>query len=102
MIYKNAQPLIVFCLIMMAFMFGSSCGLLGGKDEKKPSGDLMPLEVGNYWVYETTYLDVMKDTIRYEVTAEVEVPVGDTTYTAYAANFLPFPPDLEPYFWLRR
>ncbi|MDR9415732.1 MAG: hypothetical protein RI564_05580 [Gracilimonas sp.] len=55
-----------------------------------------------YWEYETTYLDVIKDTIRYEVTAEIEVPVGDTTYTAYAVNFLPYPPELEPYFWLRR
>lgn len=79
----------------------SACGLF--ENEKDPlSGDLVPLEVGNYWVYETTYLDVLKDTIRYEVTAKVEVPIGDTSYTAYAANFVPFPEDLEPYFWLRR
>ncbi|MEX2362401.1 MAG: DPP IV N-terminal domain-containing protein, partial [Balneolaceae bacterium] len=28
---------IVFCLIMMAFMFGSSCGLFGGEDEDQPT-----------------------------------------------------------------
>ena len=63
---------------------------------------MVPLAVGNYWVYETTYLDVLKDTIRYEVTQQVEVPIGDTSYAAYAANFVPFPEGLEPYYWLRR
>lgn len=92
----------IISLVILVFLFGNSCGLLNGEDNKKESGELMPLAVGNWWEYEATYLDVLKDTIRYEVTAEIEVPVGDATYTAYAANFLPFPPDLEPYFWLRR
>ena len=52
----------------------------------------MPLAVGNYWEYENTYLDVIKDTLLYEVTEEIQIPIGDTTYTAYAMNFIPLPP----------
>ncbi|MEX0609441.1 MAG: hypothetical protein WD016_13520 [Balneolaceae bacterium] len=102
MIEKNTQPLIVFCLIGMVFIFGSSCGLLGGEKEKNTPDDLMPLAVGNYWEYDFTYLEVIKDTLRYEITAGVEVPVGDTSYTAYAANFLPFPSGAPEYYWLYR
>lgn len=95
---KNLMQLIFLGTVLIF----SGCGLLNGDDNNETSQDLVPLAVGNYWEYETTYLDVLKDTIRYEVTAKAEVPVGDTSYTAYAANFLPFPPDLEPYYWLRR
>ncbi len=93
----NIRTLILLCAVTLL----TGCNLFNN-DQEKPSGELMPLAVGNYWIYETTYLDVLKDTIQYEVTGEVPVPVGDTSYTAYAANFVPFPPDLEPYYWLRR
>ncbi|MFA5668209.1 MAG: hypothetical protein WC967_03125 [Balneolaceae bacterium] len=93
----NTRSLIFLCVVPLL----TSCGLFNN-DQEKPSGELFPLAVGNYWIYETTYLDVLKDTIRYEVTGEVQVPVGDTSYTAYATNFVPFPSDLEPYYWLRR
>ena len=88
-----------FFITVVSMVFFSSCDLFNNEQEKLP-GELIPLAVGNYWEYEFNY--IFKDTIRYEVTAEVEVPIGDTTYTAYAANFLPFPPDLVPYYWLRR
>ncbi|MBO6622664.1 MAG: hypothetical protein JJ892_06515 [Balneola sp.] len=92
---------ILFIFLLLSAFFLTGCDLFN-TDTKKPSGELVPLAVGNYWKYESTYLDVIRDTIRYEVTAKVEVPIGDTSYTAYAANFVPFPPDLEPYYWLRR
>lgn len=88
-------------LLLLTLPFLTSCDLFNN-DPKNLPGELIPLAVGNYWEYETTYLDVLKDTIRYEVTAEVEVPVGDTSYTAFAGNYLPLPPDLEPHYWLRR
>lgn len=93
----NTRILIFLCVVTLL----AGCDLFNS-DQEKPSGELFPLAMGNYWIYETTYLDVLKDTIRYEVTGEVQVRVGDTSYTAYAANFLPFPPDLEPYYWLQR
>jgi len=87
--------------LLCSLVFLSSCDLFKNEQET-PVGQLMPLAVGNYWEYETTYLDVIKDTIRYEVTAEVQVHIGDSSYTAYAANFL-FPSSgIEPYYWLRR
>jgi hypothetical protein len=61
----------------------------------------MPLAVGNYWEYEFKYVGIEND-LRYEVTSAVEVPFGDTTYKAYAMNFVPFPEVSQPYFWLRR
>ena len=91
----------IFFITIVIMVLLSSCDLFNNEQEKPP-GELVPLAVGNYWVYEYTYLEVIKDTIRYEVTAEVEVPIGDTSYTAYAANFVPFPEGLEPYYWLRR
>ncbi len=93
----SVQVLIFLCAATLL----SGCNLFNN-DQGKLSRELIPLAVGNYWIYETTYLDVLKDTIRYEVTGEVQVPVGDTSYTAFAANFMPFPSDLEPYYWLRR
>jgi len=91
------------CILVSVILvvLGLSCDLFNNEQDMV-SGDLMPLAVGNYWVYETTYLDVLKDTIRYEVTQQVEVPIGDTSYTAYAANFVPFPEGLAPHYWLRR
>ncbi|MEX0719126.1 MAG: hypothetical protein WD059_00575 [Balneolaceae bacterium] len=94
---------IIAVTIFTIFVAGicSACGLLGG-DDKTPSGDLMPLTVGNYWEYDFTYLEVIKDTLRYEVAKEVQVPWGDTSYTAYAFNLTPFPPDAPEYYWLYR
>ena len=88
-------------LLFLGVIFIGGCDLFTN-EQSLQTGKLIPLAVGNYWEYESTYLDVLKDTIRYEVTAEVQVPIGDTSYTAYAANFVPFPPDLDPYYWLRR
>lgn len=39
------------------------------------------------------------DILRYEVTQQVEISIGDT---AYASNFVPFPEELGPSYWLRR
>ncbi|SMO74850.1 hypothetical protein [Gracilimonas mengyeensis] len=92
-------PVIVSTIILV-LLTGSGCGLLGGKDKKEVSGDLMPLSVGNYWEYEFTY--IWKDTLRYEVVKEVQVPFGGEKYTAYAFNLVPFPSDVPEYYWLYR
>jgi hypothetical protein len=93
---RNHLLVSVFLVVM-----GSSCDLFNN-EQNIVSGELIPLAVGNYWVYETTYLDALIDTIHYEVSHKLEVPIGDTSYTAFAANFVPFPEGLEPYYWLRR
>lgn len=93
------KSLIIHFIFITTIFLG--CDLFSNEQQLQ-TGELIPLAVGNYWEYESTYLDIFKDTIRYEVTAKVQVPIGDTSYTAFAANFVPFPPDLEPYYWLRR
>lgn len=99
---KPITPSFIISTIILVFLSGSSCGLLDGKDKKEISGELMPLSVGNYWEYDFTYLEVLKDTIRYEVVKEIQVPWVDTTYTAYAFNLVPFPPGEVEYYWLFR
>ncbi len=90
-----------FFVSVILVVMGLSCDLFNNEQGDKID-ELIPLIVGNYWVYETTYLDVQKDTIRYEVSHKIDVPIGDTSYTAYAANFVPFQEGLEPHYWLRR
>ena len=90
-------PSTFLCFLILC----TSCDLFTN-EQKETTGELMPLAVGNYWEYENTYLDVIKDTLLYEVTEEIQIPIGDTTYTAYAMNFIPLPPDLPSYYWLRR
>lgn len=87
--------------ISIVFFVCGSCGLLDGDDRKKKSDVLMPLAVGNYWEYEYNYLS-LKDTLRYEVVKEIQVPWGDTSYTAYGFNLVPFPPGAPEYYWLYR
>lgn len=87
--------------LLCSLAFFSGCDLFKNEQEI-PVGDLMPFEVGNYWEYESTYLGTIKDTVRYEVTAEVQVPIGDTSYTAYAVNFVFPSPNGEQFYWLRR
>lgn len=88
-------------VLLLGFtLFFTSCDLFVA-DSKVNSGELMPLAVGNYWEYKFNYVGIEND-LRYEVTSEVEVPSGDTTYKAYAMNFLPFPTGSQPYYWLGR
>ena len=88
---------VFFCFLILTI----GCDLFINEQEV-PTGDLMPLAVGNYWEYESIILSRHRDTLRQEVTAEVHVPIGDTIYTAYAMNFVPLPPDFPSYYWLRR
>lgn len=90
-----------FLILLFIVSLLTGCDLFN-TDPKKPSGELMPLAVGNFWEYDFTYLGSIKDTLRYEVVKEIQVPWGDTSYTAYAFNLVPFPPDAPEYYWLYR
>lgn len=68
----------------------SGCSLLGGEDEKKikelipPQQELIPLEVGNYWVYEQWYLDPSnKDTVREEIIGTRRIIAEDIMVDAF-------------------
>ena len=102
MIKKQLLTSNITSLVILVFLFTNSCGLLGGEDKKKVGDELMPLSVGNFWEYDFTYLGSIKDTLRYEVVKEIQVPWEDTSYTAYAFNLVPFPPDAPEYYWLYR
>ena len=76
------------------------CGILDFKNEQTTPDHLFPLAVGNYWVYDFTYLGAIKDTLRYEIVKSIEVPIDDTTYTSFAFNLVPFPDGAEEFYWL--
>lgn len=91
-----------FILILCLF---AGCGLLGSDDERILSDELMPLEVGNLWEYEVRnhlFQNPVVDTIRYEVTSEVQVALEGTSNNAYAFNLLPFTEGMTEYHWLYR
>ncbi|MEX0721846.1 MAG: hypothetical protein WD059_14320 [Balneolaceae bacterium] len=75
---------LITCLIL------TSCGLLGGEDEEKlkellpPENELIPLEVGNYWVHDQWYLDTsLKDTVRKEVLSVQNIIADKTRIRAF-------------------
>ncbi|MEX0721845.1 MAG: hypothetical protein WD059_14315 [Balneolaceae bacterium] len=90
---KFYRPLVflITCLIL------TSCGLLGGEDEEKlkellpPENELIPLEVGNYWVYDQWYLDPgLADTVREEVLHARNIIVDNTkirTFGTYRFHY---------------
>jgi len=67
----------------------AGCGFTG--NEKKelneliaPENELIPLEVGNYWVYEQWYLDPsFKDTVREEVIGKRRIVAEDIIVDAF-------------------
>lgn len=91
---------------ILIFVLLSSLVLLAGCDlfnneQEKSIDELMPLAVGNYWEYEYNRRS-FKDTLRYEVATEIQVPWGDTSYTAYGYNRVPLPPEIPEFYWLYR
>ncbi len=101
MTYKRKISSIIVSMIILVLLFGGSCGLLGGDDSKKKSDELRPLAVGNWWEYEYNLFS-LKDTVRYEVAKEIQVPWGGTSYTAYGYNRVPLPPEIPEFYWLNR
>lgn len=68
----------------------SACGILGGEEKLKellpPEKELVPLEVGNYWVYEQWLLDpTWKDTVREEVLSVRDIVAENTKIRAYGS-----------------
>lgn len=87
----------VACGLLLA-----SCDFLGD-DPDSLSGDLVPLVVGNYWIYSGWYIDpsLFADTFRVDIAREVEVLVGRRTVTAYAKTRRPHrATGPAPYAWL--
>jgi len=67
----------------------AGCGFTGNEDEEltelvAPENELIPLEVGNYWVYEQWYLDPSnKDTVREEVIGTRQIIAEDIIVDAF-------------------
>ena len=83
---KNLMQLIFLGTVLIF----SGCGLLNGDDNDKlnellpPENELIPLEVGNYWVYEQWYLDPSnKDTVREEIIGTRRIIAEDNIADAY-------------------
>lgn len=93
--------LLVLLLILLASIL-SGCNPTSGEYKNKPPGELMPLQVGNWWEYELTYLSSSNDTVRFEIDRAVNFMIEDEYYTAFAFNQVPFPPETPEYYWLRR
>ncbi|MEX1276602.1 MAG: hypothetical protein WD898_02035 [Candidatus Paceibacterota bacterium] len=63
------------------------------------SGELMPLRVGNHWLYQAWYFST-PDTLKAELTRQVEVTIEGVKYQALAYQvYLPGQPR-PPYEWL--
>lgn len=81
----------------------ASCDVFGGDDDPEvDTSVLLPLAVGNYWAYQTTWLDgAITDSSTVEITRRMPVTYEGEALTAFAEsvrfNGLP-PPEYE---WLR-
>ncbi|MEX0608003.1 MAG: hypothetical protein WD016_01680 [Balneolaceae bacterium] len=92
MIEKQLLPSSLISLVILIFLFGSSCGLLGEDEEDElkelipPEEELIPLKVGNYWVYEQWHMNPeWKDTVREEVLNVHNIIANDTEIRAYGS-----------------
>ncbi|MEO9884667.1 MAG: hypothetical protein ABJR05_02480 [Balneola sp.] len=67
----------------------AGCGFTGNEEKElneliAPENELIPLEVGNYWVYEQWYLDPsFKDTVREEVIGKRRIVAEDIIVDAF-------------------
>jgi hypothetical protein len=69
--------------LLLTLLLLAGCGLFN-TDPKKPTGELVPLAVGNYWDYHRWYLSPnIADTIREEILSEHTFMVGGTEQKMY-------------------
>ncbi len=84
------KDLISFVLPVTFLCFFTGCDILGGNEDSSlkellvPQNELIPLEVGNYWVYEQWFLDPSnKDTVREEVIGTRQIIAEDIIVNAF-------------------
>lgn len=106
---NNLQPPSILILICCFAFFLNSCGLLDGDKEKlkellPPEEELIPLEVGNYWVYEQWHMNPeWKDTVREEVLNVQNIIAEHTKIRAYGSYRFHYKaePREDALIWLR-
>ena len=77
-------------IIFYALVFLTSCKDNSTLEPVKPiekKDQIMPLTVGNRWVYATTYSYGQGDTIIWEVLSKTDVDIGGGKITAYGMNY---------------
>lgn len=73
----------ILILLLSGVVIIGGCGVTES-DNKETLTELIPLEVGNYWVYEQWYLDPSnKDTVREEVIGERRIIAEDIIVNAF-------------------
>lgn len=82
MTYRTFAPLII-----MGFFFGA-CGFFDNDEELTklivPENELIPLEIGNYWIYEQWYFERSnKDTVREEIIGNRTIIAEDIIVNAF-------------------
>ena len=92
-----------FFITVVSMVFFSSCDLFTTKQEK-PTGELVPLAVGNYWDYHRWYISPnIADTIREEILSELTFMIDGVETQVYGYqrySILNTDPEIE-YQWLR-
>lgn len=84
---SSLVPLLLVCMMWIA-----GCGLVGNDDKKlgemlAPEKELIPLAVGNYWVYEQWVNDLSwLDTVRTEVMDEQDIIVEGTKIRSFGTH----------------
>ena len=68
----------------------------------QPSVDILPLAVGNQWVFlATSYATPVPDTVYYEIMKQIHVDHGGVTQEAWAMQIYHKKPSPNPVLWLR-
>lgn len=92
-------------IFLLPVLLMAGCGLLDSDDSQILSGELMPLEVGNWWEYQINRplrTNSPPDTVREVVSRAVTVEINGQSYTAFGWNAdIDFSP-LPEYQWLSR
>lgn len=89
-----------FVIIFCALVFFASCKNNPIVESKEKKDHIMPLTVGNRWIYEIFYSYGKGDTIIWEVLNKTDMDIKGSKVTAYGMNYYlrgSLPPDYQ---WL--
>ncbi|MBE9048104.1 hypothetical protein IQ255_27540 [Pleurocapsales cyanobacterium LEGE 10410] len=102
---KNYYLLVLLWILFASIQSG--CHPTSGDDNhiNEPSGELMPLQVGNWWEYQIIkpqWANPIQDTVRNQIVKIISVSTDEQNYTVFGHNFVPFSDNSPEYYWLIR